>query len=197
VDERDLDPDPLVTLAAWYGEAQAAGAPQPDAASLATAAPDGRPAARMVLVRGIEEHEVVVFTGLESRKAAELASNPQGAIVFYWHELRRQVRIEGRVEELPRAEVEAYWRTRPRGSRLAAHVSRQSRPVASRAVLDALYAEAAARFPGDDVPLPDSWGGYRLVPDAVELWQHRENRLHDRVRYERTPDGWRTTRLMP
>jgi pyridoxamine 5'-phosphate oxidase len=197
VDERNLDHDPLVTLATWYAEAQAAGAPQADAASLATATADGRPAARMVLVRRIEEHDLVVFTGRDSRKAAELAGNPHAALVFYWPELRRQVRVEGRVEELPRAEVAAYWPTRPRGSRLAAHVSRQSHPVASRAALDALYAEADAQFPDDDVPLPDSWGGYRLVPDAIEFWEHRENRLHDRVRYAREGDGWRATLLMP
>jgi pyridoxamine 5'-phosphate oxidase len=196
VDERDLDPDPLVTLAAWYAEAQAAGAPQPDAASLATATAAGRPSARMVLVRRLEQHELVFFTGRESRKATELAGNPRAALVLYWHELRRQVRVEGRVEELARDDVQAYWETRPRGSRLAASASQQSRPMESRAELDALYAEAAERFPGD-VPLPAAWGGYRLIPEAVELWEHRENRLHDRVRYERHDDGWRATRLMP
>jgi len=197
MDERDLDPDPFVTVAAWYAEAQAAGAPQPDAGTLATASRDGRPSARMVLVRGLERHEVIVFTGLESRKAAELRDNPRAALVLFWHELRRQVRVEGRVEELPRGAVDAYWLTRPRGSRIAAWTSRQSQPVEDRAALDALYEAAEARFPGRDVPLPPSWGGYRIVPDAVELWEHRENRLHDRVRYERTAEDWSAARLMP
>jgi pyridoxamine 5'-phosphate oxidase len=197
VDERELDPDPLVTVAAWYADAAAAGARQPDAATLATAAGDGGPSARMVLVRGVDAHDFVVFTSREGRKAADLAANPRAALVFYWQELRRQVRIEGPVRELPRAEVEAYWRTRPRGSRLAASVSRQSRPVESRAALDALYAEAAARFAGADVPLPATWSGYRLVPETVELWEHRENRLHDRIRFDRRDDSWQATRLMP
>jgi pyridoxamine 5'-phosphate oxidase len=117
--------------------------------------------------------------------------------VLFWHELRRQVRVEGRVEELPRGAVDAYWLTRPRGSRIAAWTSRQSQPVEDRAALDALYEAAEARFPGRDVPLPPSWGGYRIVPDAVELWEHRENRLHDRVRYERTAEDWSAARLMP
>jgi pyridoxamine 5'-phosphate oxidase len=197
VDERDLDPDPLVTVAAWYADAAAAGAPQPDAASLATATADGRPSARMVLVRGVESRDLVFFTSSEGRKAGELTANPRAAVVLYWQELRRQVRLEGVVEELPRAEVEAYWRTRPRGSRLAAWASRQSRPVASRADLEASYENAGERFPGDDVPLPTTWGGYRLVPETVELWEHRENRLHDRVRFDRRGKGWRATRLMP
>jgi pyridoxamine 5'-phosphate oxidase len=197
VDERDLDPDPLATVAAWYAEAAAAGAPQPDAASLATATADGRPAARMVLVRGVEAHDFVFFTSREGRKSAELAANPRAALVLYWHELRRQVRLEGPVQELARAEVETYWRTRPRGSKLAARASRQSHPTPSREALEAAFADADERYPGDDVPLPDTWGGYRLAPEVVELWEHRANRLHDRVRYERDRNGWQSTRLMP
>jgi pyridoxamine 5'-phosphate oxidase len=197
VDERDLDPDPLATVAAWYAEAAAAGAPQPDAASLATATADGRPAARMVLVRGVDAHGFVFFTSREGRKAAELAANPWAALVFYWQELRRQVRLEGPVDEVPRSEVEAYWHRRPRGSKLAAWASRQSHPTPSRQALEAAYADADERYPGDDVPLPDTWGGYRLVPEAVELWEHRADRLHDRVRYERDDDGWQAMRLMP
>jgi pyridoxamine 5'-phosphate oxidase len=197
VDEADLDPDPLVTVAAWYGQAAAAGAPQPDAGVLATATPDGRPSARMVLVRGIELGDFVTFTGIASRKAGELAANPRAALVLYWQELRRQARLEGRIEELARRDVESYWRTRPRGSRLAAWASRQSQAIRSRGELEARYADAAARFPGDDVPLPDWWGGFRLVPETVELWEHRENRLHDRLRYTREGEGWRAMRLMP
>jgi pyridoxamine 5'-phosphate oxidase len=197
VDEADLDPDPLVTVAAWYGQAAAAGAPQPDAGVLATATPDGRPSARMVLVRGIEVGDFVTFTGIGSRKAGELAANPRAALVLYWQELRRQARMEGRIEELARRDVESYWRTRPRGSRLAAWASRQSQAIGSRGELEARYADAGARFPGDDVPLPDWWGGFRLVPETVELWEHRENRLHDRLRYTREGEGWRAMRLMP
>jgi pyridoxamine 5'-phosphate oxidase len=197
VDEADLDPDPLVTVAAWYGEAAAAGAPQPDAGVLATATSEGRPSARMVLVRGIETGDFLVFTGIGSRKADELAANPRAALVLYWHELRRQVRVEGRIEELDRADVETHWRTRPRGSRLAAWASRQSRAIRSRDELDRRYADAGARFPDDDVPLPDWWGGFRLTPETVELWEHRENRLHDRVHYRREGERWRATRLMP
>lgn len=197
MDERDLHPDPLVTVAAWYEEAQAAGAGQPDAATLATATPDGRPSARMVLVRGLERRELVFFTGLKSRKAAELEANPRAALGLYWQELRRQVRVEGRVERLPRADVEAHWQTRPRGSQVAAWTSRQSRPVQDRQTLDEMYTAAEAGFRSEEVPLPPSWGGYRIVPDVIELWEHRENRLHDRVRYERTAGGWNATRLMP
>jgi pyridoxamine 5'-phosphate oxidase len=197
VDEADLDPDPLVTVAAWYGQAAAAGAPQPDAGVLATATPDGRPSARMVLVRGIEVGDFVAFTGIGSRKAGELAANPRAALVLYWQELRRQARIEGRIEELARPDVESYWHTRPRGSRLAAWASRQSQAIGSRGELEARYADAGGRFPDDDVPLPDWWGGFRLVPETVELWEHRENRLHDRLRYTREVERWRALRLMP
>ena len=197
MDEADLDPDPLVTVAAWYGEAAAAGAPQPDAGVLATATPDGRPSARMVLIRGIEVGDLVAFTGIGSRKAAELAANPRAALTLYWQELRRQVRIEGPIEQLARPDVESYWRTRPRGSRLAAWSSRQSQAIGSRDELEARYADAGERFPDDDVPLPDWWGGFRLVPETIELWEHRENRLHDRLRYTREGERWVATRLMP
>lgn len=197
MDEVDLDPDPFVTVAAWYGDAAVAGSPQPDAGVLATATPDGRPSARMVLIRGIEVGDFVIFTGIGSRKADELAANSRAALVLYWQELRRQVRIEGRIEEVARSDVESYWRTRPRGSRLAAWSSRQSRPISSRGQLESRYADAGARFPDDDVPLPDWWGGFRLVPETVELWEHRENRLHDRVHYSREGERWRATRLMP
>ena len=193
----DVEPDPLTTVAAWYAEAEAAEIAQHDAAALATATPDGRPSARMVLLKGADARGLVFFTNLSSRKGDELAANPRAALVLYWHGLGRQIRVEGRVEQLPRAEVDVYWRTRPRGSRIAAWASDQSRPVGSRAALETRWADADARFPDEDVPLPDFWGGYRVVPDVVELWEHRENRLHDRVRYDLGGDGWRTTRLQP
>jgi pyridoxamine 5'-phosphate oxidase len=193
----ELDPDPLRTLAVWYREAEAAGVPQPDAAALATATPDGRPAARMVLVRGLEAGRVTFFTNRSSRKGDELAANPRAALVLHWYALGRQVRIEGSVAELPREEVAAYWRTRPRGSRIAAWVSDQSRPIGTRKELQSRWADGDRRFPGEEVPLPDTWSGYRVDPEAVELWRHRENRLHDRLRYERDGNAWTATRLMP
>jgi pyridoxamine 5'-phosphate oxidase len=151
----------------------------------------------MVLLRSHDDRGFRFFTNRESRKAHELAANPRAALVLYWEPLHRQIRIEGVVEELTTAESEAYFATRPRGSRIAAWASAQSEPVASRVELDRLYAEADARFSGEDVPLPPFWGGYRVVPDAIELWHGRENRLHDRIRYERQGDGWTMTRLAP
>jgi pyridoxamine 5'-phosphate oxidase len=193
----ELDPDPLRTLAVWYREAEAAGVPQPDAAALGTATPDGRPAARMVLVRGLEAGRMTFFTNRSSRKGEELAANPRAALVLHWYALGRQVRIEGSVVELTRDEVDAYWQTRPRGSRIAAWASDQSRPVGTREELEARWADRDRRFPGNEIPLPDSWSGYEIAPEIVELWRHRENRLHDRIRYERDGDGWKATRLMP
>ena len=193
-----LDPDPWATLALWLGEARAAGLHEPDGAALATATPDGRPSVRMVLVRGAEEHDLRVYTNHESRKAGELRANAHASLCFYWGPpLRRQVRVEGRVERLADEEVGAYFETRARESRLGAWASPQSRPLADRDELDRLYAEAEERFAGDDVSLPEWWGGYRIVPDAFELWQNRPNRLHDRARYERSGDGWSCTRLGP
>jgi pyridoxamine 5'-phosphate oxidase len=193
----ELDPDPLRTLEAWYREAEAAGIAQPDAAALATATPDGRPSARMVLLRGLEAGRVTFFTNRSSRKGDELAASPRVALVLHWYALGRQVRIEGSVVELSREEVDAHWQTRPRGSRIAAWASDQSRPVGTREELEARWAEGDRRFPGDEVPLPDTWSGFRVDPEVVELWRHRENRLHDRIRYERDGDAWTATRLMP
>jgi pyridoxamine 5'-phosphate oxidase len=151
----------------------------------------------MVLLRGADERGFTFHTNYGSRKGEELAANPRAALLFWWQPRGRQVRVEGAVERVPEAESEAYFRTRPRGSRLAAWASPQSRPLASRAELDRLYEEAAARFGEGDVPLPPGWGGFRLLPDAYEFWQHGDDRLHDRVRYERGGDGWRRTRLAP
>jgi pyridoxamine 5'-phosphate oxidase len=197
VDERDLDDDPLRQLAAWYAEAESAGTPVPEAMTLATATPEGRPSARIVLLKGLDARGLTFFTNRESRKGRELAANPRAALVLHWQPLGRQARVEGAVVELGRDEVERYWRTRPRGSRVAARASAQSQPVASRAELDARFAAEDERHAEDEVPLPAEWSGYRVVPDAVELWEHRDDRLHDRVRYERDGTRWRRQRLQP
>ncbi len=196
MDERDLDPDPMVAFRAWFREAEDA-VPRADAMTLATATADGRPSARVVLLRALDERGFVFFTNRESRKGIELLENPHAALVFHWWELGRQVRIEGVVEEVDSAGSESYWDTRPRESRIAAWTSPQSRPIRERAELDRLYAEADARFGEADIPLPPFWGGYRVVPEKLEFWTHRENRLHDRIRYERTGASWRRERLAP
>ena len=193
-----LGRDPLVALAGWLAEARAAGLFEPEAAALATSTRDGRPSVRMVLVRGMEEGDLRFYTNRESRKGSELSENPRAALVFHWGPpLRRQARAEGIVDALSADESAAYFETRARESRLGAWASPQSRPLADRAELDALLAAAVERFPDAPVPLPPFWGGYRLLPEAVELWQNRPNRLHDRARYERSPDGWTCVRLAP
>lgn len=196
VDEHDLDPDPLVELRRWLEEARSA-VPEPHAMILATSGPDGRPSARMVLLRGLDERGLTFFTNRDSRKGRELERNPHAALVLYWWELGRQVRVEGAVEETSDGESAAYWESRPRASRVAAWCSPQSQPLAGRGELEARYAEAAARFGDGDVPLPAFWGGYRVVPDTIEFWTHRDDRLHDRVRYVRASGEWRRERLAP
>ena len=194
----ELGRDPLAPLAGWLAEARAAGLFEPEAAALATSTRDGRPSVRMVLVRGMEEGDLRFYTNRESRKGSELSENPRAALVFHWGPpLRRQARAEGIVVALSAEESAAYFETRARESRLGAWASPQSRPLADRAELDALLAAAVERFVDAPVPLPPFWGGYRLLPEAVELWQNRPNRLHDRARYERSPDGWTCVRLAP
>jgi pyridoxamine 5'-phosphate oxidase len=195
VDESDLGSDPLAQLAAWLAEAGVVA--QPDAMTLATADAHGRPSARQVLLRGIDERGLVFFTNRTSRKARDLAENPLAALVLHWYELGRQVRVEGSVVEVDREESQTYWRTRPRASQVSAWASDQSMPVAGRHELDRLHADAAERFAEGEVPLPEFWGGYRVVPDSIEFWQHRDSRLHDRIRFVRTNDSWRTERLAP
>jgi pyridoxamine 5'-phosphate oxidase len=197
IDAADLLPDPLAQVARWLDEARAAGLELPEAMTLATADAEGRPSARTVLLKGVDADGFRFFTNTESRKAGDLAANPRAALVFHWAlEPRRQVTVAGTVEPLPREESEAYYRTRPLGSRLGAWASRQSTVVPGREALERAFAEAEAAY-GDDPPLPPWWGGYLLTPDRVELWQNRENRLHDRFRYTREDGSWRLERLAP
>jgi pyridoxamine 5'-phosphate oxidase len=186
--------DPLATFHEWFEEARSAGVAMPETMTLATAAADGRPSARMLLLKGADERGFAFFTGYDSRKGRELAENPRAALVFYWQQLGRQVRVEGTVRRLSPEESDAYWATRPPRSRAAAAASRQSEPVESR---EALEAEFQAQLALDEVPRPERWGGYLLEPDAIELWQHRDDRLHDRLRFTRAREGWLAERLSP
>ena len=194
-----LDADPLAELGRWLDEAREAALHEPDAMALATATSAGRPSVRMVLLRGLDGRGLRFFTNHESRKGEELAANPEAAAVLSWGPpLRRQARVEGHVERLTDDESLAYFRTRARESRLGAWASPQSRTIADRDALDERYDAVRTRFAGvEDVPLPDFWGGYLLVPRSVELWQSRPNRLHDRARYERAGVGWARVRLAP
>jgi pyridoxamine 5'-phosphate oxidase len=195
--EADVDADPVVQFGRWFEQAEAAGLLEPTAMTLATATPDGRPSARMVLLRGFDERGFCFYTNYQSRKGVELAANPWAALVFWWGELERQVRIEGPVEPTSRAESEAYFSSRPQGSQLSAAASPQSRVIPDRAVLERRVAELATEASDGQVPLPDFWGGYRLTHEVVEFWQGRPNRLHDRLRYRRAGDAWKIERLAP
>jgi pyridoxamine 5'-phosphate oxidase len=196
--EDDLDSDPIRQFALWFEEAQQSGNPESNAAALATATPEGRPSARMVLLRGADERGFSFFTNYESRKARELEANPYAALVFFWHELERQVRIEGRTERVSAEESDRYFHSRPRGARIGAWASPQSQVIASRDFLDTQYSETESRHPDETIPRPPNWGGYRLIPDSLEFWQGRPNRLHDRLRYTRRGDGtWVIERLAP
>lgn len=193
---RDLEPDPLRQFERWYAEAAGA-VPVPEAVAVATAARDGRPSVRMVLLKGADERGLVFFTHYTSRKGRELAANPRAALLFHWAPLGRQVRVEGAVEQVEATASDAYFATRPRGAQVGALASPQSEPLADRAELERLIAEVD-RGLGEEPPArPPTWGGYRLVPDAWEFWQHRDSRLHDRFRYKRAGDGWAIVRLAP
>ena len=194
--EEDLDPDPVLQVQRWLADARAAGIELPEAMTLATANREGAPSARMVLLKDASDEGLTFFTNYESRKGGELTENPSAAVVLYWHPLGRQVRVEGSVERLPGVASDAYFASRPVGSRLSAAVSPQSAVVRSRDELEAA-AEALAREVGDDVPRPESWGGYLLVPSLWEFWQHRLDRLHDRFRYRPGETGWVVQRLAP
>lgn len=196
--EADLEPDPVAMFRRWLDDAMAAGLHEPNAMVVATASADGQPSARLVLLKGLTDAGFVFFTNTASRKGIELAANPRCALLFPWHPLERQVRIDGTVAALAASDVAAYFAIRPRGSQLGAWASHQSRPVAGREELEAAYDEMAARYPEPDpVPVPEEWGGYVVRPEVVEFWQGRPGRMHDRLTYTRTPDGWATQRLAP
>jgi pyridoxamine 5'-phosphate oxidase len=196
--ESDVDPDPVRQFQRWFAEAQNAAVLEPNAMTLATATPDGRPSARMVLLKGVDERGFVFYSDYRSRKAGELGANPRAALVLYWGELERQVRIGGTVARVSAAESESYYRSRPLGSRVGAWASHQSQPLADRALLERRWAELAAEYAEKEPPLPPHWGGYRVEPDEIEFWQGRQSRLHDRILYRRGPGGgWERGRLSP
>ncbi len=196
--EADADPDPTKQFRKWFDEALAADLYEPNAMTLATATPDGRPSARVVLLKGFNERGFVFYTNYEGRKGRELEENPQCALVFYWGELERQVRIEGRASRVPEEESDAYYASRPRGSRLGAWASAQSSPVEDRNVLEErLLRGLEEEHEGREAPRPPFWGGYRVEPGEIEFWQGRENRLHDRLVYRRVDDVWNVVRLQP
>jgi pyridoxamine 5'-phosphate oxidase len=195
--EADVDPDPIVQFRRWFADAQATGDPLPEAMALATATSTGIPSARMVLLKGVDDSGFVFFTNYESQKGHDLADNPRAALVFYWVRLGRQVRVSGTISRVTAVESDAYFQSRPLESRLSAAASPQSEVIAGREPLETRVAELRQRSAGD-VPRPDFWGGYRLAPESIEFWVHRENRLHDRLRYTRQSDAtWRLERLAP
>ncbi|WGY67853.1 pyridoxamine 5'-phosphate oxidase [Burkholderia cepacia] len=199
LDEADVAHDPLAQFDRWFKEALAAKLPEPNTMTLATVGDDGRPSARIVLIKGVDERGFVFFTNYESRKGHDLAVHPQAALLFYWIELERQVRIEGRIEKTSAEESDRYFASRPLGSRIGAWASDQSAVIDSRATLEAREKAISERY-GDNPPRPPHWGGYRLVPDSIEFWQGRPSRLHDRLLYTRdatASPGWTISRLSP
>jgi pyridoxamine 5'-phosphate oxidase len=196
--ESDLAVDPMDQLASWLRDVLAAGLPEPNAMVVATVDVDGRPSARTVLLKGLDSRGPVFFTNLSSRKGRALAADPRVGLLFPWHAIQRQVHIEGEAEPVTREETQAYFDTRPYGSRVGAWASPQSEVVGGREELERRWAEAAARFPeGQPVPAPEHWGGLRVIPRTVEFWQGRPDRMHDRLRYRRTSSGWTIERLAP
>jgi len=195
--ESDIAEDPIEQFRRWFDETVNAGLHEPNAMTVATATPDGRPSARVVLLKGFDERGFVFYTNYEGRKAGEMGSNPRCALLFYWGELERQVRVEGRAYRVSDEESDAYYASRPRGSRLGALASEQSRPIEDRATLERRLRELEDEYEGREVPRPPYWGGYRVEPETVEFWQGRENRLHDRLVYRRNDGGWKIERLQP
>jgi pyridoxamine 5'-phosphate oxidase len=194
--ERDVDADPIRQFEKWFEQALRGGMVEPNAMTLATSTPDGHPSARIVLLKSVDANGFVFFTDYRSRKGTELAANPHVSLCFWWDALQRQVRITGTVARIARGESEAYFRTRPHGSRIGALASHQSTPLASREVLENEVKRLEHAFP-DDVPLPPHWGGYRVTPDSFEFWQGRPSRLHDRIVYTRDGGNWTLSRLSP
>jgi pyridoxamine 5'-phosphate oxidase len=195
--EADMDPDPIVQFRTWFENVIEADLHEPNAMILATATSDGRPSARTVLLKGYDERGFVFYTNYEGRKASELETNPACALLFYWGELERQVRIEGRAGRISSEESDAYFASRPRGSRLGAWASEQSRSVEDRSVLEERIVDLEEEYRDREIPRPPFWGGYRVEPHAIEFWQGRENRLHDRISYRRQTGAWKLERLQP
>lgn len=198
LDENDLDRNPIRQFEAWFAEALAADVPEVNAATLATATPDGRPSARIVLLKGCEPRGFTFFTNYESRKGRELAANPRASLLFFWKELERQVAVEGPVERVSAEESEGYFHSRPVASQVGAWASRQSQVIPGREALETRFRELEEKFAGVEVPRPEFWGGFRILPESVEFWQGRPSRLHDRLRYRKdSAGGWTVERLSP